>query len=119
MALKDTKIIFMPHASPRGSPEEKIQSWLRHLTARAFDNALFIVACNQVGNSREGLSFPGVAVALNPAGRIIAQHKENKENMMLTDLKMDEIREIRGHRMKYFIPNRRPELYKELSSTPC
>lgn len=116
MALRGAKIIFMPHASPWGSPEEKVQSWLRHLPSRAFDNALFIVACNQVGKTREGLSFPGAALALNPAGRVIARYAENKENMVFADLKMDELQKIREHRMKYFIPYRRPELYKELSS---
>jgi N-carbamoylputrescine amidase len=116
MALKGAEILFLPHASPRGSPDEKIESWLRHLTARAFDNALFVAACNQVGDSQEGFSFPGVAVVLNPAGRVIAQYDENEENMVLAELTLDEIRDIRAHRMKYFIPNRRPELYKELSS---
>ena len=116
MALRGAEIIFFPHASPRGTTEEKIQSWLRHLTGRAFDNALFVVACNQVGKTREGLSFPGGAVALNPAGRIIVRYAKKQENMVVADLKMDEIREMREHRMKYFIPNRRPELYGELSS---
>jgi N-carbamoylputrescine amidase len=114
MALKGAKIIFMPHASPRGNPEEKIQSWLRHLPGRAFDNALFVVACNQVGKTREGYSFPGTAVVLNPAGWIIAQYGENKEKLVLADLRLDELEEIKEHRMKYFIRNRRPELYKEL-----
>ncbi len=116
MALRGAKIIFMPHASPRGNPEEKIQSWLRHLPGRAFDNALFVVACNQVGKTREGYSFPGAAVVLNPAGWIIAQYGENKEKLVLTDLRLDELKEIKEHRMKYFIRNRRPELYRELSS---
>jgi N-carbamoylputrescine amidase len=116
MALNGAEIIFLPHASPRGSPEEKIESWLRHLTARAFDNALFVVACNQVGDSQEGLSFPGAAVVLNPAGRVIAQYDENKEHMVMVELQLDEIRDMRDHRMKYFLPNRRPELYEALSS---
>ena len=100
MALKGAKAIFIPHASPRGSPKEKIQSWLRHLTARAFDNALFIVACNQTGRSGEGFSFPGVAIALNPAGRVIAEYGENREHMLIAELNLDELREIRRHRMK-------------------
>jgi N-carbamoylputrescine amidase len=117
MALKGADIIFMPHASPRGNPEEKTESWLRHLPGRAFDNTLFIVACNQVGKTGEGFSFPGVAVVLNPAGHIIARQGENKENMVLADLKMNELREIREHRLKYFIPSRRPELYGELTTS--
>lgn len=116
MALRGANIIFMPHASPRGTPGEKIRSWLRHLRGRAFDNALFVVACNQVGRTQEGFSFPGGAVVLNPAGRVIAYYEENKENVLLVELKMDAIKEMRKHRMKYFIPNRRPELYGEISS---
>ncbi|MFH1350789.1 MAG: nitrilase-related carbon-nitrogen hydrolase [Pseudomonadota bacterium] len=116
MALRGTHIIFMPHASPRGTPGEKIKSWLRHLRGRAFDNAIFVVACNQVGVTKEGPSFPGGAVVLNPAGRIIARFEENHENILLAELKMDALQEMREHRMKYFIPNRRPELYGEISS---
>lgn len=116
MALKGADIIFIPHASPRGTPEEKMKSWLRHLTSRAFDNGIYVVACNQVGDTREGFSFPGVAMALNPAGGVIARYGGSQEKMLLIDLKEREIREIREHRMRYFIPNRRPELYSDLFS---
>jgi len=51
MAVDGADIIFMPHASPRGTPQEKSNSWMRHLTARAFDNGIFIVACNQSGEN--------------------------------------------------------------------
>jgi predicted amidohydrolase len=114
MALKGAEIIFMPHASPRGNPREKLQSWLRHLPGRAFDNALYVVACNQVGKTREGFRFPGVAVALSPAGNVMAKYVGTHEEMLLVELQSDEIEEIRRHKMAYFIPNRRPELYSEL-----
>jgi len=80
-------------------------------------NGLFVVACNQVGKTDEGFSFPGVVVALNPTGEVIARYGENQEKIVLVELKMDEIQEIRDHRMKYFIPNRRSELYKDLTSS--
>lgn len=111
MGLKGVRVVFIPHASPRGEPEEKRESWLRHLPARAFDNALFVVACNQVGSTDLGFSFPGVAMVLNPAGRIVAEYAGNRENVLVADLKMAEIQEIRGHRMRYFLPHRRPDLY--------
>lgn len=116
MALKGAEIIFMPHASPRGNPGEKLQSWLRHLPGRAFDNALYVVACNQVGKTGEGFTFPGVAVALSAAGNVMAKYVGTREEMLLVDFQRDEIEEIRKHRMAYFIPNRRPELYADLSS---
>lgn len=116
MALKGAEIIFMPHASPRGNPGEKLQSWLRHLPGRAFDNALYVVACNQAGKTGEGFTFPGVAVALNPAGNVMAKYVGTHEEMLLVDFQRDEIEEIRKHKMAYFIPNRRPELYTELTA---
>jgi hypothetical protein len=36
--------------------------------------------------------------------------------MILVELSRDVLDEIRGHRMKYFLPNRRPELYGDISS---
>jgi N-carbamoylputrescine amidase len=116
MALRGADIIFLPHASPRGEPEEKMQSWLRHLASRAFDNALYVVACNQVGDTKEGFSFPGVVLALDPAGRAITTYCGNQEKMIVVALKGNELEEVRNHRMKYFLPHRRPELYREISS---
>ena len=114
MALKGAEIILMPHASPRGKPGEKLQSWLRHLPGRAFDNALYVVACNQVGKTAAGFTFPGVAVALSPAGTVMTEYVGTHEEMLLAEFQRDEIEAIRKHKMAYFIPNRRPELYAEL-----
>jgi len=70
IATDGAEIIFMPHASPRGTPAEKFNSWMRHLPARAFDNGLYVVACNQVGDNQNGLRFPGIILILDPSGRI-------------------------------------------------
>ena len=111
MAVNGADIIFMPHASPRGTPTEKLASWLRHLTARAFDNSVFIVACNQVGKNQNGLDFPGLAVAVGPSGKILAKDTTGGEGMLVADLKSADLSAVRNHRMRYFLPNRRPELY--------
>lgn len=111
MATDGADVIFMPHASPRGTPAEKFDSWMRHLPARAFDNGVYVVACNQTGNNRSGLNFPGLSVILDPAGRIIKKNIGGKEDIIVADLKAGELKKVRGHRMRYFLPNRRPELY--------
>lgn len=112
MAIDGAEIIFMPHASPQKSPEEKLKSWLRHLTARAYDNSLFIIACNQTGHNGKGLHFPGVAVAINPMGEIVDSYANNNEGLLMFDLKVEMLKKIRNHRMKFFLPNRRPDIYK-------
>jgi N-carbamoylputrescine amidase len=111
MAVEGADILFMPHASPRGTPAEKFQSWMRHLTARAFDNGLFIVACNQTGNNKKGLQFPGIAVIIGPNGEVIDKRIDDKEGILIADLDADDLANVRNHRMRYFLPNRRPEVY--------
>jgi predicted amidohydrolase len=112
MALDGAEVIFMPHASPRGTPQEKFDSWTRHLTARAFDNGVFIVACNQAGKNQKGLEFPGLAVIIGPSGNVLQDETSGREGMLATDLKAEELSAVRDHKMRYFLPNRRPELYE-------
>jgi predicted amidohydrolase len=112
MAADGADILFMPHASPRGTPAEKFNSWMRHLPARAFDNSLYVVACNQTGDNQGGLQFPGIIVILDPSGRIIAKDISGKPKMLVADLKARELSAVRNHRMRYFLPNRRPEIYR-------
>ena len=85
---------------------------MRHLTARAFDNGVFIVACNQVGKNQMGLDFPGLAVVVGPSGNILTDKTTDREGMIISDLKAKELSAVRDHKMRYFLPNRRPELYR-------
>jgi N-carbamoylputrescine amidase len=112
MAMNGADVVFFPHASPRNSPRQKATSWLRHLPARAFDNGIYVVACNQVGGSEVGLNFPGVAVAIDPTGNIIQQCLSKGDEMMVVDLDAKTLQAVRAHPMRYFLPHRRPELYR-------
>jgi N-carbamoylputrescine amidase len=111
MALAGAEMLFFPHASPRGSGEEKLSSWLRHLPARAFDNGVYVVACNQVGETSAGFSFPGVALIIGPDGRVEASCTGSEERILVATLRRDRFFQVRQNRMKYFLPHRRPALY--------
>jgi N-carbamoylputrescine amidase len=74
---------------------------MRHLTARAFDNGLFIVACNQTGNNQKGLQFPGVAVIIGPDGEVISKKVSDEEGILIADLNADDLAKVRNHRMRY------------------
>ncbi|WP_020585861.1 nitrilase-related carbon-nitrogen hydrolase [Desulfobacter curvatus] len=110
MALKKADIIFFPHASPRGTPGEKSASWKRHLTARAFDNAVFVAAVNQVGENDAGLNFPGISMMVGPDGFLAGENIAYENNMYTHVLDMSLLEHIRSHKMRYFLPNRRANL---------
>ena len=113
MALKRADIIFFPHASPRGTPGEKSASWKRHLTARAFDNAVFVAAVNQVGENRAGLNFPGISMMVGPDGFLAGENIAYENKMDTHVLDMSLLEHIRTHKMRYFLPNRRAKLIDE------
>ena len=104
-------VLFMPHASPRGNAAEKHDSWMRHLTARAFDNSVFVVACNQIGENCNGLFFPGNAMVIGPSGELIDKDISPQASMLIAELKAADLEAVRNHPMRHFFPHRRPELY--------
>jgi len=112
MALNGADAIFIPHASPGGTSAAKLASWMRHLPARAFDNGIFVIACNQTGENGRGLSFPGAGLVIGPSGEVLDSYTGGDETRMLVDLKADDLKAVRSHRMRYFLPNRRPDLYQ-------
>jgi N-carbamoylputrescine amidase len=111
MARHGADVIFVPHASPRFGPQEKHRSWMRHLPARAYDNSVFVLACNQVGENGNGLSFAGNAVVIGPCGWVRQTWLEGEAGMLVTDLRAADLEHVRSHPMRYFLPNRRSELY--------
>ncbi len=111
MALEGAEVIFMPHASPRGTPEEKRRSWLRHLAARAFDNGVFVVACNPWGGNAAGLEFPALALVIGPDGRVLAERCGGGEGLLVADLDAGALEHVRRHPMRWFLPRRRADLY--------
>lgn len=111
MAANGLDMLFVPHASPHGPGQRKIDSWKRHLIARAYDNAVFVMACNLSGTNDTGLSFPAAALAIDPAGHIIDGAAMDPEGMLVVDARVSAMHAVRNHSMRYFFPNRRPGLY--------
>ncbi|MFH2011951.1 MAG: nitrilase-related carbon-nitrogen hydrolase [Pseudomonadota bacterium] len=115
LALRGVEVLFLPYASPRETSLEKKERWSRYLSARAYDNSIFVVACNQVGNYDEGGLFPGVAMVFDPKGHIIVDDCSDEEKLVIADLKVSDLKEVRESKMGYFLSRRRPEIYSELS----
>ncbi len=114
LAMKGAEAIFIPHASPHENPSEKRDRWMRYLAARAYDNSLFVVTCNQADLHRKGFALPGVAIILDPRGRVMKAFIGGGEGMIISDLKASELDEVRGDGKRFFLRHRRPEIYRDL-----
>ncbi len=117
LALRGVEVLFLPYASPRETPMEKRERWIRYLSARAYDNSIFVVACNQVGRYDTGLTFPGVAIIFDPKGRVMTESCGESERMAITDLRSGVLKHVRESKMGFFLSRRRPEVYRALSDS--
>ena len=118
LSLKGAEIIFAPHASPSIVGDRR-EIWLKYMGARAYDNSVYLAACNLVGNDGAGRSFCGGALVIDPRGNVTAEAFNNGEEMLVADLDPGIINTIRYHesssmRFSFYLKARRPELYGEL-----
>jgi len=117
-SLKGAEILFAPHASPVVSGDRK-EIWKRYLGARAYDNSVYLGACNLKGSNNRNKEFSGGVLVFSPKGDVIAEDSENLEQLLIIDLPAQSINSIRTSkretmRNSFFLADRRKELYKEL-----
>ena len=112
-ALAGAEIVFMPHASTgTETREEKRARWLRYLPARAYDNGVFVLVVNQVDPKR---NFPGITMAIDPWGAILAEASPDEEDLLVVDFRAGALAERRAVAETFFPHFRRPELYLPVS----
>ncbi len=122
LSLKGAEIIFSPHASPVIAGDRR-EIWLKYMTARAYDNAVYLAACNLVGDDGRGHRFSGGALVIDPRGNVVAEAFNGREELMVADLDHETVNTIRSEdspsmRFSFFLSARRPELYGDLFQKP-
>jgi len=113
LALNGAEIVFNPSATVAGLSE---YLWKIEQPAHCVANGYFIGAINRVGieapwNIGE---FYGQSYFCNPRGEIIAQASRDKDELLIANLDLDQIREVRD--IWQFFRDRRPESYGELTA---
>ena len=121
LSLKGAEIIFAPHASPTIVGDRR-NIWLKYLAARAYDNTVFVAACNLVGSDGTGQSFCGGTLVIDPKGTVVAEDFNGRQGLLVADLDPTLLNTIRRResgsmRHSYYLEGRRPELYGELLKT--
>ncbi len=112
LGLHGAEIVFNPSATVAGLSE---YLWELEQPAHAVANGYFVGAINRVGTEPPWNigEFYGKSYFCNPRGKIIAQASRDKSELVVADLDLDMIQEVR--QVWQFYRDRRPESYKELA----
>jgi len=108
LGLNGAEIIFNPSATVAGLSE---YLWKLEQPAHAVANGYFVGAINRVGTEAPWNigEFYGQSYFCDPRGQIIAEGSRDKDELIIADLDMDKIREVRN--TWQFFRDRRPDLY--------
>ena len=111
LGIKGAEIVFNPSATV-----ESLSRYLWELEqpAHAVANGFWMAASNRVGVEAplNPAKFYGSSYFCSPRGKIIAQASDSEDEVLVADLDLDEIREVRN--TWQFFRDRRPETYGEL-----
>ena len=108
LGLNGAEIIFNPSATVAGLSE---YLWKLEQPAHAVANGYFVGAINRVGTEAPWNigEFYGQSYFCDPRGQIIAEGSRDQDELVVADLDMDKIREVRN--TWQFFRDRRPDLY--------
>ena len=108
LGLNGAEIVFNPSATVAGLSE---YLWKLEQPAHAVANQYFVGAINRVGREKpwDIGEFYGTSYFCSPRGKIIAEASRDKDEVVVADLDLDEIAEVR-HVWQFF-RDRRPESY--------
>ncbi len=111
LGLKGAEIIFNPSATVAGLSE---YLWKLEQPAHAVANGYFLGAINRVGHELpwDIGEFYGTSYFCNPRGEIIAEASRDKDELLVADLDLTLIEEVR--RVWQFFRDRRPETYGDI-----
>lgn len=111
LGLNGAEIIFNPSATVAGLSE---YLWKLEQPAHAVANGYFVGAINRVGTEAPWNigEFYGQSYFCDPRGQIIAEASRDKDELVVADLDMDMIREVRN--TWQFFRDRRPDLYRPI-----
>jgi beta-ureidopropionase len=113
LGLNGAEIVFNPSATVAGLSE---YLWELEQPAHAVANGYFVGAINRVGEEKPWSigEFYGKSYFSNPRGKIVAQASRNKDEVLVADLDLDMITEVR--KVWQFFRDRRPETYDAITA---
>ncbi len=111
LGLNGAEIVFNPSATVAGVSQ---YLWKIEQPAHAVANGYYVAASNRVGTEAPWNigKFYGTSYFVNPRGQFLAEASEDKDELVVADLDLGLIDEVR--QAWQFFRDRRPDAYKEL-----
>ena len=111
LGLNGAEIVFNPSATTAGHSEHM---WELEQPALALANGYFVGAINRVGIEAPWNigKFYGSSYFCDPRGQIFARASRDKDEVLIADLDLEKIAEVR--KTWQFYRDRRPEMYSDL-----
>lgn len=111
LGLNGAEIVYNPSATVAGLSQ---YLWKLEQPAHAVANGYYVGAINRVGTEAPWNigKFYGTSYFVNPRGKIVAEASEDKDEVVVADLDLTLIDEVR--QVWQFYRDRRPDAYQDL-----
>jgi beta-ureidopropionase len=111
LGLHGAEIVFNPSATVAGLSQ---YLWKLEQPAHAVANGYYVAASNRVGTEAPWNigKFYGTSYFVDPRGQILAEASEDKDELVIAELDLDLIEEVR--RTWQFYRDRRPDSYGDM-----
>ncbi|MEJ7732478.1 MAG: nitrilase-related carbon-nitrogen hydrolase [Polyangiaceae bacterium] len=112
LGLAGAEIVFNPSATVAGLSQ---YLWKLEQPAHAVANGYFVAASNRVGTEQPWNigKFYGTSYIVDPRGNFLATGSEDKDELVVADVDLDQIEETR--KTWQFYRDRRPETYGDMT----
>ena len=113
LGLNGAEVVFNPSATVAGLSQ---YLWQLEQPAHAAANGYFLGAINRVGTEAPWNigKFYGSSYFVSPRGKILVQGSEDRDELVIGDLNLEEIQEVRD--LWQFYRDRRPDTYGPLTA---
>lgn len=112
LALKGAELIAIPISfSTYSDPVHRASIWEVPVRARAYENGVFVLACNRVGTEGERHHL-GRSMIIDPRGMLIAQAGAEQPELLVSEIDLDDA--LAARKAFPWWRDRRPDLYDPL-----
>ncbi len=113
-AKRGANVLCMAYASPKENGSEKMERLIRFLSARAYDNACYVLACNMAAIGHTETYFPGLSMIIDPKGKVICRSNGDHSGYCTAQIDLGLTDKIKNSRMAWFNNFKRDDFLKTI-----